>query len=384
MIVAKKVFAAGGDDQHEATSVLNKLQEMVTKLCLPDAKEADLRDTLREAAEQFAGSGPALSSFELLKSGLVDGLLEFVDIDGTVSSAQRRAILFEAFTASSGPTGTALFMLVKRLHESLGRLETFEVETAFGGSSDPARPSSSLSRTIRVRLQAEEGQDIPKQVSALSVTIQAIAPLQQVHDWIRPRVADANYASGGLSGILAAYAASGLSAGRGGAGSASRLLSALAGAGIHGGLGDTPTSTQQPQLATSAPESSSRLALPPPVNATPPSKTTGAGETSPKVTRRRSARLSAQGTGNETSTAATEAPATATPAAAALSSSAPEPSILPAMPVDMDFDEEYSDEEYDAEVYEEDMEEEIIRPVEKVVNMSLAPGMSGLQKLGLD
>lgn len=335
LLAAKKLFDVGGDHKDAASMVLNELGALVRRLCVSDASEAELRDSLRDIASQFSNAGPALSSFELLKSGLVDGLLDFVDINGTVSSSERRAMLFDIFSDSTLSSPAPLTMLVKRLHESLGRLESFEVETAFNGVGDSMRPSSSsLSRTIRIRLQAEEGQDIPRHVSALSITIQAIAPMQALHDYLRPRIADGNFGSS-LSNIFAAYA-SGMPIPRAGSGAASRILSALAGPGGDAGGSGEPLGAP---IASSAPDSSSRLDMLPPAGAEPEDQ-------SPKPQRRRSARLSGQGVTDPSAAAAVDPSNGPT-----LSSSAPERSILPAMPMDMDFDDDdYSDEEYDAEV----------------------------------
>lgn len=129
--------------------------------------------------------------------------------------------------------------------------------------------------------------------------------------------------------------------------------------------------------------------MPPLASASAPNPATPTAP--PKSTRRRSARLSAQNTGAEaentdhpapsragSATIGTAPASTANPLlpSFALSSSAPEPSALPAMPIgmDMDFDDDYSDDEYGEEVFEEDMEEELARPQEKVVNMNVAPG----------
>ncbi|KAK6908083.1 hypothetical protein I203_102084 [Kwoniella mangroviensis CBS 8507] len=372
MLQAKKIFDVDGDHHQAASQVLDEISAMVQKLCRMEANEAELRDTLRDIASRFSNVDQALSSFELLKSGLVDGLLEFVDIDGEVSSSDRRLMLFEVFSDTSLYNPSPLTMLVKRLHESLGRLENFDVEIAFGGGTDASRPSaSSLSRTMRIRLQAEEGEDIPKQVSTLSVTIQAIASMQALNDYLRPRVADGNYGSG-LSRMFAAYAA-GMPGG--GGNPTSRLLSALAGGeGPLSRLGDTSMATAGSSAAATAATSTENKAEP----STERNKAEEADKAEPssKPQRRRSARLSAQGTGESSqSVSATAAAEPSTPApAAAASISASGPSIFPHMPMDMDFDEDdYSEEdEYGHEVFEEEMEEELARPTESVVNMSVA------------
>lgn len=387
---AKKLFDVGKDDRNEATAVLDQLSLLVGQLCRPEATETQLYDALRETAGHFTSADTAMSSFELIKGGVIDGLLAFVDVDGHVSSSQRRSMLYEVFSEHTPSSSVSpVTILVKRLHESLGRMEGFEVETAFNGLSDPTRPgASSLGRTMRIKLTAEPGQDMPKHVGNLSVTIQAIAPLQALHDYLRPRVADANYMTGsGLTRLFAAYGDRGGLIGSGPGGSSS-LLSALAAqrsasAGVPTGQGSS--STAIPEMATSAPEGSRAPRM---TSASAPNPDTPTAQ--PKSTRRRSARLSAQHTGPDAEASAPGASGTqntsnATPASSgidpllpsfALSSSAPEPSALPTLPIgmDMDFDDDYSDEEYGEEVFEEDMEEELARPQEKVVNMNVAAG----------
>lgn len=371
VIGAKRLFAVDDTQQNEASLVLEELTKLVKRLCQPEATEPELRDTLREIADQFSNVGQALSSFELLKSGLVDGLLEYVDIDGTVPSSARRDMLFEIFSDSAVASPSPLVMLVKRLHESLGRLENLEVETAFNGMGTG---SSSLARSMRIRLQADEGEDIPKQMSSLSVTIQAIAPVQALHDYLRPRVADPSYLSGNsaLQNMFAAYAAS-----RGGSsGSTSRLLAALA-AGSRG-IGGPPGTREEPSSASGQPPPQTQQ----PSQQSPETKET---KEEAKPQRRRSARLSglppdAEGSATTSAEAAEPGQPAATGTSGEPDAAGPsDPAVLPQMPVSMDFDDDYSEDEYDAEVFEEDMEEELERPTEKVVNMSMAPDGSRVE-----
>jgi E3 ubiquitin-protein ligase TRIP12 len=143
MLGAKRTFETedGGD---EAAVAMQRLEQLVAALVDEDADEAQHRETLRTIATLFQDADKALSSFELLKSGLVDGLLTFVTMDGkgesstvpiltSVSQDSRRALLFEAFSAGPSGSPSPLTMLVKRLHESLSRLEVFEVETVKAG-----------------------------------------------------------------------------------------------------------------------------------------------------------------------------------------------------------------------------------------------------------
>ena len=348
VLLAKKIFSTGEEGEGSASAVLQEIAALVGPLCRPAASESEIRDILHDLANRFVSSASALSSFELLKSGLVDGLLEFVDVDGAVSAAERRAMLFDIFARDNHAGSNPMTMLVKRLHESLSRLENFQVETAFGGVGDGS--SSGLTKTMRVRLQAEEGQEVPKHLSTLSVTIQAIAPLQALHDYLRPRVADNAHLSGNLSSMFAAYAAGMSRSGAGGSGSASeRLLDALASARGQEERTGTSATAQAPTANDAA---ASESAAPAPSG------------------RRRSARLSAlsgPAESNENQPATDAPPAT--------SSSEPRPSIFASVPMDMDFDDDegYSEEEeFDTEVFEDEMGDEMDRPREQVVNMSVA------------
>jgi E3 ubiquitin-protein ligase TRIP12 len=369
-----KIFDVGGDDNNEAKLVLDKLSALNSRLSKQAATKGELYDALKEIAALFSSTGPSLSSFELLRGGVIDGLLEFVDIDGTVSSAERRSMLYEIF-AETAPSSSAspMTVLVKRLHESLGRLETFNVESAFNGAADPTRPGAPvLTRTLRVRLSAEPGQDVPKHISNLLLTIQAIAPLSALHDYLRPRVVETTPASGsGISRMFAAYGTGrgGLMSDSGLTGSSSRL--------------EVPGRTQ--------PQASSSTAPPPELGSSAPTDSSLANiptkSPAPKTNRRRSARLSAQHPDTEIAQpSAAEAPIPAVstsipaPASAAagpsthLATSLPESAGL-VLPMDMDFDEDYSDGDYDEEMFESEMAAAALaRHQEKVVNMNVTSG----------
>ena len=383
---AKKIFDVEGDDKNEAKLVLDKLSALNGKLSKQAATEAELYDALKEIASQFSSAGSSLSSFELLRGGVIDGLLQFVDIDGTVSSAQRRSMLYEIF-AETAPTSSAspMTILVKRLHESLGRLESFDVESAFNGVADASRPTASaLSRTLRVRLTAEPGQDIPKSISQLVLTIQAIAPLSALHDYLRPRVADGGGSGSALARMLAAGGMAGAGPSGGSLmipGSGGRMLDFPGRQGAQASSSTAPA----PGLSSSAPQNTGP---PPPLGS---SSRPSAPASAPK-TRRRSARLSAQHAEPEVPEATQAAEAsnsisssTAAPANAPLSSSAPAPSNLPIIPLDMEFDDdEYSDEEFGDEMFENEMAAAALsRSQEKVVNMNVTSGKPNVQTVKL-
>lgn len=142
---------------------------------------------------------------------------------------------------TGSPSTPAFSILVKRLQESLSRMEDFEVVLATsnsseGGSSDtsifrfiphaltlPVRSfriaesrrngPSMLARQLKLRLVADEASGIPKSCSNVVVSIHAIATFQAFNDYLRPRILSATPSAeragngtGGRRGILDAFA----------------------------------------------------------------------------------------------------------------------------------------------------------------------------------
>ncbi|TFY68826.1 hypothetical protein EVJ58_g785 [Rhodofomes roseus] len=251
-----------GPEEEQSDDLFATLKRVVNEITKQDASDAELESALVSLAELFASPQSSVSSFELLQSGLVDALLHLVtDEQRHVSIARRRELLFRVFTTPKSKIAvndqTPLATLVKKLQESLTRMESFEVVTVAQSSDDSKRSSPSLlARQLRLRLVAAEDSDVPKSLSNIVVSIHAIATFQALHDYLRPRVAGSLPSGSRLSGMLAALAASAL-----------------------------------------APPSSSRSALP-----TPPAPNPAASDPA-SISRRRSLRLSAKKSG------ATDAPA---------------------------------------------------------------------------
>jgi E3 ubiquitin-protein ligase TRIP12 len=89
-------------------------------------------------------------------------------------------------------------------------------------STDSKRSSPSLlARQLRLRLIAEEGSDVPRNLNNIVVSIHAIATFQALHDYLRPRVSGILSGSSRLSSMLAALAAAGASSSSGPATAAS-------------------------------------------------------------------------------------------------------------------------------------------------------------------
>jgi E3 ubiquitin-protein ligase TRIP12 len=94
-----------GDD----SSGLGKIQELLKVLLDKDSTEDSIREALRTIAAFFQDQANPLSSFELLHSGLLEGLLSFVTLEGTGESSEPRnyatiLTVVHAIIQSAAPT----------------------------------------------------------------------------------------------------------------------------------------------------------------------------------------------------------------------------------------------------------------------------------------
>ncbi|KAI7961695.1 hypothetical protein MJO28_002184 [Puccinia striiformis f. sp. tritici] len=140
-----------------AQEILGNIQDVVNPLgTVQTTEEAQL--ALAKLAALFSRENDPVTSFELLESGLVGGLLRF------------------ATESRSFGRDPAFLLLVKRLQESLGRLEGFEVLTAVASTPDDSRRStaSMLARQLKIRLVAAESTDVPRNCANVVVSIHAI------------------------------------------------------------------------------------------------------------------------------------------------------------------------------------------------------------------
>ncbi|KAG8220830.1 hypothetical protein J3R82DRAFT_2323 [Butyriboletus roseoflavus] len=319
---------SNGDDSFD------DLRRLVKKLSVSDVSEQAMCSTLREFADHF-GSENSVSSFELLRSGAVEGLLRFSTEKGLVPIKRRQEILFETFTRSSrvgNSSQSPLAVLVKKLQESLTRMENFEVVTIAQGSDDSKRSSPSLlARQLRLRLVADDDSDIPRNLQNMVVSIHAIATFQALNDYLRPRVTG-SMSSGRLSNMLAALAASGF-----GPGTASRTL--------------PDHETSQATIASAVHPPSSSSDIPPPPN---------------EVRRRRSQRLSVKnGISGSAGTVSDNASLLTTSSVSALDSISMQEEPLVQ---ESGFATELTDDEVDAEVFEEDEDGDLA--ADKTVTLS--------------
>ncbi|KAJ9122448.1 hypothetical protein QFC22_001873 [Naganishia vaughanmartiniae] len=202
----------GDDSVSEQERLLSSPAATIVKgLRQPDLSLDGFRSLIHDVALILTNADEPLSSFELLQSGLLDRLMELIaDPQIPVVDARRR-VLFEELTIGNGEN-TALLALIKRLQESLSRMESFEVASASSGLEESKGSSlNNLVRQIRLRLVAHEGTDVPRVCKDMVVSVQAIAPLSAINSWLRSRVISISNggtgAANGLSSMLeAAYA----------------------------------------------------------------------------------------------------------------------------------------------------------------------------------
>ncbi|KAG6833243.1 hypothetical protein H0H87_009864 [Tephrocybe sp. NHM501043] len=200
------------DTSQEEDNAFATLRLVVDRISSQEATEKELFDALRELAEFFASPHTSVSSFELLQSGVVEGLLQFAaDQNRKPDLRKRQDLLLDAFgdrrtTAFTG-VPSPFATLVKKLQESLTRMESFDVVTVAQGADDSKRSSPSLlARQLRLRLVAEDDPDVPRSLHNIVVSIHAIATFQALHDYLRPRVAGLLSGGSRLQGMLAALA----------------------------------------------------------------------------------------------------------------------------------------------------------------------------------
>ncbi|EKM81670.1 hypothetical protein AGABI1DRAFT_54559 [Agaricus bisporus var. burnettii JB137-S8] len=217
-VVEFKFLTEDSDVSEEAS--FDHLRRLVDRLSSKVATEEEVTEALWDLAELFSSAHTSISSFELLQGGVVDALLAYAMEEGrTVSVARRREIFFNVLShhkiKNVGGGQTSFAVLVKKLQESLTRMESFDVTTVSQNSDDSKRSSPSLlARQLRLRLVAAEGSDTPRGLQNIVVSIHAIATFQALHDYLRPRVSGLIGGSSRLSGMLAALAASGFGGSR--------------------------------------------------------------------------------------------------------------------------------------------------------------------------
>ncbi|WFD06938.1 HECT-type E3 ubiquitin transferase [Malassezia vespertilionis] len=201
-LVHARLAALGADaGVEEANTQLHKLIALADTLRNVDAPAGPA--ALDAFASVLRSSAP-VSSFELLRSGLVDAVYEFgTRKTGPMPLHERRALLAAALHTDGD--AHAGYCLVQRLQESLSRLE--DVHVATGRFDAPAN----LSQQVRIRLEADAATAVhlPRHFQSLVISMHAVATLQTLYDFLRPKLEVAmagGHTVSGLSDVLAALA----------------------------------------------------------------------------------------------------------------------------------------------------------------------------------
>ncbi|KAJ1021374.1 hypothetical protein NDA18_005611 [Ustilago nuda] len=228
--------AKSSEGAQSAAQALDHIKDLVQRLtdAAAEGRESDANNVLQQVTLLFSRTEDPISSFELLRSGLVEALYSFATSnEGRIPLERRRTLLIEALmdtATNSGHSGATV--LVRRLQEALSRLENVEITTALSGGTDEVRksPSAMLGRQLRMRLQAEDATDIPRSCNNIIVTIHAVATFRSLSDYLRPKIAVSSAASGSGSGLGATAGSS----------ASSRLSSVLAAFAAATGSGGFP------------------------------------------------------------------------------------------------------------------------------------------------
>jgi E3 ubiquitin-protein ligase TRIP12 len=139
VIQFKYLSEDGGAGADGGLEVLQRVGKVLAKL---EASEDELHAALGELTTVFRAGEAAVSSFELLQSGVVNALMTMATSkEHVVPLKRRQQVLFEAFSEKvethGGGNGkeeeTALSVLVKKLQESLTRMESYDVVTVSPG-----------------------------------------------------------------------------------------------------------------------------------------------------------------------------------------------------------------------------------------------------------
>lgn len=195
---------ASGQGVDRARTILASLQKTAERI--RDAGDSDAaKSVLDELADVLTNTQP-VSSFELLHSGLVDQVYAFATSERhAVPLAERRRMLATTLAyLPDGASSSAGYRFVRRLHQSLSRLEDLHV------AGTVLDTPASLAQQLRLRLEADEAtaEALPRTFRSLMVSIHGVATVQALHDFLRPKIEMALSRRGmpALSEVLAALA----------------------------------------------------------------------------------------------------------------------------------------------------------------------------------
>ncbi|OLL26764.1 putative ubiquitin fusion degradation protein [Neolecta irregularis DAH-3] len=173
-------------------------------------KGVDFDENFANLSTFFDSNPSKVSSYELLNSGILTALYSALTSDHPSRITIREAFCRRFMTPFSGSSQqSALSVLVRKLHELLGRSEKFEVYTAGDDYMDEKRrnSTSALSRQMKLRLIPEGSTDVGN-ISGMIISIHAIATFKTLDDFLRSRIFSSDISSStprrSLSSLLGA------------------------------------------------------------------------------------------------------------------------------------------------------------------------------------
>ncbi|WFD43499.1 HECT-type E3 ubiquitin transferase [Malassezia psittaci] len=187
-----------------ATSALDACSDVAK--CLQDHKiDASGAKNILDRLATLLTQSEAVTSFELLHTGVVDALYTFITSDSyQMPLPDRRDALANMMIAGEQLTASAGSELIKSLHSSLSRMEDFPVAHCV------YKGSNSIAQQVRLRLEAESdiAALLPPTFHTMMVSIHGVATVQTLHDFLRPKVelATSGKPMRGISEVLAALA----------------------------------------------------------------------------------------------------------------------------------------------------------------------------------
>ncbi|KAF4553065.1 HECT-domain-containing protein 2 [Elsinoe fawcettii] len=190
------------ENADEAATTVDEIRLLGTKLseAYKSSEFARGEEFFADLAQYFAKEGTdGITSYELLKSDIVDTLLQIFTSENHDGKTEARSAFLKAFmsasnakfaTGSADSPTTAFSVLVHKLQDLLSRTEHFEVITVHQNAFESNRHSatSMLAKQLRLKLSASDDSGIPKPYRNIMVSIHAIATFRALDDYLRPRI----------------------------------------------------------------------------------------------------------------------------------------------------------------------------------------------------
>ena len=108
------------DDAGESDDLSASLRRLVSCISNPETQEKDLVPALVELASLFASPHTSVSSFELLQSGVVDGLLHLITESDRAGEFLCFLLISSTYSFPYSDFDTASRLILRRIHFTQG------------------------------------------------------------------------------------------------------------------------------------------------------------------------------------------------------------------------------------------------------------------------